>query len=163
MHKNCKVCDFLSRFQCSRARKHATSNGLGNINSEDIMEQMKRKHPSRKTEIAPLTELEASTARKGINRDSLQTALLRLKHDTSPGFGGERNEHLTVLLFNEKKEMTARAASAFGNMCELANDVFKVNLPKYFYRVWVANRLVPANKLHSFELQDRVMAHSRPI
>ena len=42
------------------------------------------------------------------------------------------NEHLTVLLFNEQREVTSRAQSAFDNMFEFANDIVQVNLPGYF-------------------------------
>ena len=60
-----KVCDLLSRFQCSKARKHATSNGLGDICNANIVQQMQRKHPGRKKEIVPLTPDELDAKQKG--------------------------------------------------------------------------------------------------
>jgi hypothetical protein len=49
-----KAADFLSHFQCSRARKYLQSNGLGNHTDPAIADQMARKHPSHK---APMTTL----------------------------------------------------------------------------------------------------------
>ena len=102
-------------------------------------------------------------ARKGIDKKTLREVLHGLSHDTSPGLGGERNEHLTVLLFNEQREVTSRAQSAFDNMFEFVNDVVQVNLPGYFYRAWVANRLVPAKKVHPSELPEGAEPDCRPI
>ena len=158
-----KVCDLLSRFQCNKARKQVTSNGLEDINNDRIVQQMRRKHPHRKKEITPATEEELSAARKGIGKKTLREVLHGLSHDTSPGLGSERNEHLTVLLFDEQSEVTSRAQSAFDNMFEFANDVVQVNLPGYFYRAWVANRLVPANKVHPFELPEGAEPDCMPI
>ena len=102
-------------------------------------------------------------ARKGIDKKTLREVLHGLSHDTSPGLGGERNEHLTVLLFNEQREVTSRAQSAFENMFDFANDVVQVNLPGYFYRVWVAHRLVSTNNVHPSELPEGAEPDCRPI
>ena len=114
-----KVCYLLSMLQCSRARKHVTSNRLGDINNKNIVQQMKRKHSSRKKEITPITESEASSASKGINKKTLREVLTGLKHDTSQGLGRERKEHLIILRFYQHREVSSRAASAFDNMFEL--------------------------------------------
>jgi len=48
-----KAADLLSCFQCSKARKHLQSNGLGDHADPNIIDQMKRKHPLRKRPITP--------------------------------------------------------------------------------------------------------------
>ena len=97
------------------------------------------------------------------NKKTLREVLHGLSQDTSPGLGGERNEHLTVLLSNEQREVASRAQSAFDNMFEFVNNAVQVNLPGYFYRAWVANRLVPANKVHPSELPEGAEPDYRPI
>ena len=59
--------------------------------------------------------------------------------------------------------MTSRAQSAFENMFDFANDVVQVNLPGYFYRVWVAHRLVSTNNVHPSELPEGAEPDCRPI
>ena len=53
-----KAADLLSRFQCSKSRKHLQSNGLGDHTNPDIIDQMKRNPPLRKNVITPLTGAE---------------------------------------------------------------------------------------------------------
>jgi len=77
-----KAADLLSRFQCSKARKHLQSNGLGDHANPDIIEQMKRKHPLRKKTASLLSASELQVERK------------------SPGLGCMRNEHLLALTLN---------------------------------------------------------------
>ena len=55
-----RAADLLTRFQCSKARKGLMSNGLGDHTDESIIEQMKKKHPLRKKDIAPLSDEELS-------------------------------------------------------------------------------------------------------
>ena len=89
--------DLLTCFQCSKARKGLMSNGLGDHTDESIIEQMKRKHPLRKKDIAPLSEAELSMPRKGISYDVLKRKITQLKHDVAPGLGCLRNEHLLAI------------------------------------------------------------------
>jgi hypothetical protein len=64
-----KAADFLSRFQCSRARKHQQSNGLGEHTDPAIADQMTRKHPARQAHITTLSNDEMQLPRKGIYHD----------------------------------------------------------------------------------------------
>ena len=70
-----------------------------------------------------------------------------LTHDTAPGLGCLRNEHLAALNLNPDRQMSPSAAATIDNYLEYANAVVKVLFPPYFYSAWVASRLVPANKV----------------
>ena len=82
-----KICDHLTKFQSSLAWKLAQSNGLGDHTNPEIIEQMKRKHPTHKKEITPLTDEELSRPRKGIDKAVFKKTIQALKHDMAPGLG----------------------------------------------------------------------------
>ena len=106
-----KAADLLARFQCSKARKHLQSNGLGDHTDEAIIEQMTRKHPARKKPITPLSNEDLEKPRRGISREIFAKQIAGLKHDVAPGLGCLRNEHLLALLLNPDRQMTPRSTS----------------------------------------------------
>ena len=57
---------------------------------------MRRKHPKRKEDITPLSNDDLSAPRKSIDFDVFQRTLRLLQHDTAPGLGCLRNEHLLL-------------------------------------------------------------------
>eukprot|EP00957_Ditylum_brightwellii_P110305 8413048-Ditylum_brightwellii.AAC.1 len=57
-----------------------------------------------------------------------------------------KNEHITSILFSDQQDVTELAKSAVDYMCELANAIYTGDLPDHFYAVYVATRLVSANK-----------------
>ena len=158
-----KAADLLSRFQCSKARKCLQSNGLGDHTEESIVEQMKRKHPARKKPITPLTEEELQAPRKGIDRDVFRKRLSQLKHDIAPGLGCLRNEHLLALLLNPDRQMTPSAAAAVDHLHDYANAAVQVQMPQYFYTVFVGCRLVLANKINPKDLPPNTAPDCRPV
>ena len=118
------------------------------------MDQMKRKHPLRKTPITPLTEAELQAEWKGISCKDLDNCLRSLKHDVSPGLGCMRNKHLLALLPNPEPQVTPSAAAVVDNPFDYANAIVKVRLPPYFYASWTACRLVPVNKVKPDDLPE---------
>ena len=124
---------------------------------------MRRKHPARKAPITPLSEDELAVPRKGIDRGVLVAKLKGLKHDVAPGLGCLRNEHLLALLLNPNCQLTPSAARAVDNLCDFANAVVQVRLPRWFYVGWVACRLVPANKVDPADLPPGTPADCRPV
>jgi hypothetical protein len=64
-----KAADFLFRFQCSQARNHLQSNGLGNHTDPAIADQMTRKHPACKAPMNTLSNDEMQLPRRGIDHD----------------------------------------------------------------------------------------------
>ena len=56
--------------------------------------------------------------------------------------------------------MTPSAAQVVDHFDDYADDVVKVKLPTYFYRVWVACRIVPANKDHPDEIYLQTLSQT---
>ena len=79
----------------------------------------------------------------------------QLKHDIAPGRGCLWNKHLLALLFSPKRQVTPSAEDATTNFFDYCNAIVQVQLPSYFYRAWVAARLVPANKADPDNLPPR--------
>ena len=124
---------------------------------------MKKKHPERKKEITPLTEAEKGVRRKKISREVFDVKLKGLRHDIAPGLGCLRNEHLLALLFSPKRQVTPSAAAATTNLYDFCNAVVQVELPAWFYRAYVAGRLVPANKADPDDLPPGATPDCRPV
>jgi hypothetical protein len=93
-----KAADFLSRIQCSQARKHLQSNGLGNHTDPAIAEQMTWKHPAWKAPITTLLNNELLVARKGIDCGVFLWETWVLKADVAPGLGCLCNENFFLHL-----------------------------------------------------------------
>ena len=110
---------------------------------------MTRKHPARKKPITPLSKNEdLEKPCRGISRELFATQIAGLKHYVAPGLGCIRNEHPLAILLNPDRQMTPSAAQVVDHFYDYADAVVKVKLLTYFYRVWVACRIVPANKDH---------------
>ena len=124
---------------------------------------MKRKHPERKREIAPLTTEELSYSRRTLDREWFGEKLRKLKFDVAPGLGCLRNEHLLALLINPGREVCPSAQSAVENYFDYACAVVQAQLPAYFYAAWVACRLVPTNKVDPDELPPDTPPDCRPV
>ena len=124
---------------------------------------MKAKHPRRKEAATPLTAVEMEAPRKGARGEVLRTKLGQLNHDVAPGLGGLRNEHLHALVMNDKRQQTPSALNAVDNLCDYANTVISIEIPRYFYVAWLATRLVPANKTGPVNLPRGMEASARPI
>ncbi len=142
-----KAADFLSHFKCSQARKHLQSNGLGNHTDPAIADQMTWKYPACKAPITTLSNDEMQLPRKGIDSDVFLQEMRVLKADMAPGLGCPHNEHLLTLAVNQFHQMMPRAAAAIDNYLNNANAVVWVQMPDYFYAVWIFSRLVPSNKV----------------
>jgi hypothetical protein len=96
-----KAADFLSHFQCSQARKHLQSNGLGNHTDPAIVDQMTLKHPACKAPITALSNDEMQLPRKGIDRDVFLWEIRALKADMAPGLGCLCLKDLLALAVNQ--------------------------------------------------------------
>ncbi len=88
----CKAEDFLSHFQCSQARKHLESNGLGDNTDPAIADQMTQKHPACKAPISTLSNDEMRLPRKGIDCDLFLWEIKVLKANVAPGLGCLHNK-----------------------------------------------------------------------
>ena len=104
-----------------------------------------RKHPAQKKPITPLTVEELQIPCKGINSEVFRERLKHLKHDTAPGIGCIRNEHLLVLVLDPDRQMTPSAAAAVDHFFDYAN--VKVEMSSYYYPAFVVCCLVPASKV----------------
>ena len=124
---------------------------------------MVRKHPARKQPITPLTVEEFQSPCKGINSEVFRETLKGLRHDVAPGIGGLRNKHLVSLMVKPDRQMVPSAAAAVDHLVGFANAVVKVEMPSYFYTVFVACRLVPANKVNPVDLPPDVTPDCRPV
>ena len=124
---------------------------------------MMRKHPARKEPITSLTEAELQSPRKGINSETFRKRLKGLNHDVAPGIGGLRNEHLLLLLINPDQQMTPSAAAAVDHLYDFSNAVVKVEFPSYFYTLFVACCIVPANKINPADLSPGIPPDFRPV
>ena len=158
-----QVHEFLTKLQCGRARKRAMSNGIGDHTDPIIIEQMKRKHPARKSPITPLTNEELRRTRRGIDRNKFEQVLKSFKHNVSAGLGCGRNEHLLALLIKPTRQVTPSAKNAVDNFHAYANNIVQGQFPDYFYAGYVASRLVPANKVHPDLLNPDDTPDCRPI
>ncbi len=137
-----KAADLVSRFRLSKARQFLQSNGLAKHDDPRIVQQLSRKHPNRKEDMTPLTQTELNVQRKGISKEVLTRETLSLKHDVAPGIGCLRNEHLIAIILNPKQQVTPMAATVMDNFYEYANAIVEMQLPEYFYTMWVAGRMV---------------------
>ena len=158
-----QVHEYLTKLQCGRARKRAMSNGIGDHTDPNIIEQMKRKHPARKSPIVPLTNEELRRPRRGIDRNKFVQVLKSLKYDVSAGLGCGRNEHILALSIKPTRQVTPSASNAIDNFHMYANNVVQGQLPDYFYTGYCASRLVPANKVHPDSLSPGEIPECRPI
>jgi hypothetical protein len=136
---------------------------MGDHRNPDVVQQMKRKHPSRKKDIRKLTEAELEFSRKGINRDVFDLKHRQLKHAVAPGFGCLRSEHILALILNPHRQVTPSAQSAVGNLFNYGNAIVHVKMPDYFYEAWVTVRLVPANKADPDNLPPGTVPDCRPV
>ena len=64
---------------------------------------------------------------------------------------------------NPKRQMTPSAAAAFDNFYEYAKAVVEMQLPEYFYTMWVVGRMVPANKEHPNDRIPGAVPDCRPV
>ncbi len=110
-----KSTDFLSCFQCSQARKHLQSNGLGDHTDPAIVDQMTWKHPVRKAPITTPSNNELHVSKKGIDCDVFLQEIWALKANMAPGLGCLCNKHLLVLAANQTHQMMPSAAAAIDN------------------------------------------------
>ncbi|EJK46732.1 hypothetical protein THAOC_34586 [Thalassiosira oceanica] len=139
------------------------SNGLADLASPVVVEEMERKHPACKQDVSPLSAEESQTPRKGIDRMSFVNALRGLKSDVAPGLTCLRNEHMKALLINPERQQTLSAAAVINEYLDYANAVVNVQLPPCFYVAWVACRLVPVNKISPRDLPPGVSPASLPL
>jgi hypothetical protein len=128
-----KAADFLSCFQCSQARKHPQSNGLGDHTDPAIVDQMTWRHPARKAPITTPSNDELRVSRKGIDHNVYLWEVQALKSDVVPGLGCLYNKHLLPLAINQSPQMMPSAAAAIDNYLDYANEVVWVQIPDYFY------------------------------
>ena len=59
--------------------------------------------------------------------------------------------------------MSPSAAATIDNYLEYANAVVQVLFPPYFYKAWVASRLVPANKVPIEDLPPGTIPDCSPV
>ena len=116
-----KAADLLARFQCSKARKHLQSNGLGDHTDENIIEHMTHNHPARKKPITPLSNEDLEKPRRGISRELFAKQIAGLKHDVASGLGCLQNEHLLAILLNPNRQMNPSAAQVVDNFYDYAD------------------------------------------
>jgi hypothetical protein len=146
------AADFLSHFQCSQARNHLQSNGLGDHTNPAIANQMIWKHTARKTPIITLSNDEIQLPRKGIDRDMFLWEIRALEADVAPELSCLRNEHLLALAVNQSHQMMPSAAAATDNYLDYSNAVVQVQMLDYFYAAWVSSCRVSASKVHPDDL-----------
>jgi hypothetical protein len=158
-----KAADFLSRFQCSQARRHLQSYGLGNHTDTAIADQMTWKHPVHKAPVTALSNDEMQFPRKGIDHDLFLWEIRTLKVDVAPGLGCLRNEHLLALAVNQSCQIMPSAAAAIDSYLDYANAFVQVQMLVYFYPAWVSSRLVPANKVHPDDLPPGTTPDCCPV
>ena len=153
----------LAKNKCSRARKLLQSRSLSDIHNKSVLEQPRQKHPHCKAPIPDLTTDQIAAQRHGILPEHLRKAIRELSSDVAPGLGGIRNEHITSILFSDQRDVTELAKSAVDHVCELANAIHTGDLPDHFYAVYVATRLVAANKKEPGALEEDEEMPVRPI
>jgi hypothetical protein len=163
MSKIRKAGDLIGRFQLGKARRHLQSNGLGYHTDDNIIQQLDRKHPTRKEAMTPLTEEELNVPRKGISKEVFDRELIALKHDVAPGLGCLQNEHIIAIKINPKRQVTPSAADAMENFYEYSNGIVQLRLPEYIYTMWVAGRMVPANKENPNDVRPGAVPDCRPV
>ena len=110
-----------------------------------------------------MTTDQIATQRHGILPEHLHKAIRELSRDVAPGLGGIRNEHITSILFSDQRDVTELAKSAVDHVCELANAIHTGDLPDHFYAVYVATRLVAANKKEPGALEEDEEMPVQPI
>ena len=64
---------------------------------------------------------------------------------------------------NKKRQQTPSAVGAVDNLCDYANAIVSVKLPRYFYVAWLVTKLVPAKKTNPDDLPPGMEALARPI
>jgi hypothetical protein len=158
-----KVTELVQLGQMKKARQLLLSTGCSDPNEPHITEQMKRKFPARKEEIAEPTEEQFSHPRAQLDADQFRMAIKQLKPKTAPGLGCLRNEHLTALLYNEGSKVSQGAQNAFHKVHAFCNKIMECNLPWYFYVAWGATSLSAINKLDPTELQEGQQMDCRPV
>ena len=100
--------------------------------------------------------------RKGLDKEVFGAKLGWLKHDVTLGIGSLRNKHLLAINLKPERQTTPSAANAVDHFFDYAVAIVRVLLPEYFYRAWVACRLVPANKLSPDNLLPGMTPDCRP-
>ena len=88
---------------------------------------------------------------------------MALKHEMEPGIGCLQNEHLIAIHIYPKRQVTPGAAAAVDNFYKYANGIVQMRLPEYFYTMWVAGRMVPANKEHPNDVRPGAFPDCRPV
>eukprot|EP00957_Ditylum_brightwellii_P212397 15367214-Ditylum_brightwellii.AAC.6 len=104
-----------------------------------------------------------ASQRHDISPEHLHKAICELSSDVAPGLGGIRNEHITSIHFSDQPDVTELAKYAVDHVCELTNAIHTGDLPDYFYAVYVATRLVAANKKEPAALDDDEEMPVHPI
>ena len=125
----------LSEGEISRALKLLTSEGLGDLTDERIVEQLAAKHPIRKEEL-PST-LEGYEPFRRLQIDLTET-LRHLDVKSGTGPGGCRNSYLKALT---QDFSDAKAASALGLLNDFAERFVNADFPPWFYAVFTAVKL----------------------
>ena len=158
-----KVTDLVQLGQMKKARQLLLSTGCSDPNEPHIVEQMKRKFPTRKEEIREPTDEQFAHPRAQLDVDQFRIAIKQLKPKMAPGLGCFRNEHLTALLYDEGSKVSQGAKSAFDKMHAFCDKILACNLPWYFYAAWGATSLSAINKLDPSELQGDQQMDCRPV
>ena len=127
--------------QLQKATGLLTSHGLADAESIDVVAELERRHPERRTQMPTLGEL--GVAGDGELELDLREPLRRLKRRKGVGPGGVCNEHLRVLTWPSNDEKAARAVESLQTF---GQDYVNGKLPAWFYYVFTAVRLVPLNK-----------------
>jgi hypothetical protein len=158
-----EAANFLSRFQCSQARKHLQSNGLGDHTDPAIVSQMAQKYPARKAPTTTLSNDELRVSRKGIDHDVFLWEIWALTSDVAPGLCCLQNEYLLTHAINQSHQMMPSAAAAIDNYLDYSNAFVWFQSPDYFYAAWFASHLVPANKVCPTNLPPGTTLDCRPV
>ena len=103
-----------------RGASSLLSKGTSNPHCQHIREQLRVKHPLRKTPITPPTEEQLSHDRLQLVKADFLQLLRQLLNLRAPGMGGLRNEHLLALVFPAFSGASSKALEAEHHLFNLA-------------------------------------------
>ena len=139
------------------------SKGTSNPHDQSIQDQLSKKHPQRKEDIALPTDEQLQHTRAELDPKQFAKALRSLNNLIAPGLGGLRNEHLLALVFPDFSGASSEAQEAENHLFQLAQLITKGALPPYFYTCYTAVRCIPINKQKPEDLQDGATMDCRPV
>jgi len=153
-----RVLELVRDGEISRAMRLLHSMGIAGV-TEDVLSQMRRKHPPRQHSVPQQLPGPAAPA---VAPMELTETFRALRRRAGTGVSGRRNEYLRALVgqFND-----ARADEVMARYSNFATAAMNVTFPPWFYSAWGISGLMPLikSRLSPEQLRQGEQPDARPV